>query len=100
MKKVVMSTIATFTFFFFLVSPLTFLIMYQGFHWMSDKSVFDYLQLIGVFVLFYLVAVSIPFFSNIVWETFKQRYSKRIMILVGFVMLVLLLIVLRGYWLF
>lgn len=81
MRKVAISTIASFTFFFFFISPSIFLFTLWGLSWAFEESVIDYIQITLTILLFYLILLSMPLVISVVWESFKQKHSRRFMFL-------------------
>lgn len=85
-KRTVINTIASYTFFFLTISPFLFVFMYFGFIWAS-KSLNIYIEFSLMIISLYLISLILPIALNIAWELFKKEHQSRYLFLIGVMIL-------------
>ncbi|RKJ52136.1 hypothetical protein D7X33_32060 [Butyricicoccus sp. 1XD8-22] len=83
MRKIALSTVASYTFFYMLLAPVLILVMFVGLN-NALESPSLYLKITVSFIFMYIVFACVPTGFNILWKSFKVKHPKRILILLAF----------------
>lgn len=99
MKKTILTTMASYTFFHFLIAPIFLLVMIYGLALMAD-NILMYLQITIIFLCLYLMTASTSVAYNIGWKVYKNNHPKKKWIIPVCVIVVLFSLILGSIGIF
>ncbi|MEN1969704.1 hypothetical protein WMZ97_16700 [Lentibacillus sp. N15] len=84
MVKVAFNTIAAQTLLFLLVLPFIVKFMLWTFDWALDIGLNAYMKMTLAFIVYYIFLILVPTGFNVVWDAFKVKHPKRILITLAY----------------